>query len=326
MVEPSTTAGGGFDLVRYDAATGVRDVLVGAIRLTAEGQTGALPIDDYAWSADATKLLVFANTKKVWRDNTRGDYWVLDRDTGGLRKLGGKAPESTLMFAKFSPDGSRVGYVRYDENDIYVEDLASGEITQLTTDGSRTIINGTFDWVYEEELNLQDGWRWSPDGQRIAYWQLDASGVGEFLLLNSTDSLYSFTVPIQIVRDHLVEGNETFHIVLVDAVNATIDPDHDTAMVTIFNDDLPPLAQNDTYTVAEGGNGGALFSSVLAHSDAGESVDDSPRGPNEVVQFVDLLAHSAQFSGLTILTGLLALGLAVGLGRTDSRRSPRSSR
>jgi dipeptidyl-peptidase-4 len=90
-----------------------------------------------------------------------------------------------------------VGYVRYDENDIYVEDPASGEITQLTTDGSRTIINGTFDWVYEEELSLQDGWRWSPDGRRIAYWQLDASGIGEFLLLNSTDSLYSFTVPIQ---------------------------------------------------------------------------------------------------------------------------------
>ena len=99
------------------------------------------------------------------------------------------------MFAKFSPDGGRVAYVR--ENNLYVENLADGRITQLTSDGSRTIINGTFDWVYEEELSLRDGFRWSPDGRRIAYWQLDASGVRDFLLINNTDSLYSFTVPVQ---------------------------------------------------------------------------------------------------------------------------------
>jgi len=196
-VEPSETVEGGSDLVRYDAATGAREVWVPAASLVPEGAREPLEIEDYAWSPAGGRLLVFTNSARVWRDNTRGDYWILERDSGDLRKLGGDAPESTLMFAKFSPDGSRVGYVRYDENDIYVENLESGQITQLTTDGSRTIINGTFDWVYEEELDLQDGWRWSPDGERIAYWQLDASGVGEFLLLNSTDSLYSFTVPIQ---------------------------------------------------------------------------------------------------------------------------------
>ena len=103
----------------------------------------------------------------MWRLNTRGDYWVLDRESGQLRKLGGsEAKPSTLMFAKFSPDGGRVGYVR--ENNLYVEDLAGGAITALTTDGSRTLINGTFDWVYEEELmNYNaDGWRWSPDGRQ----------------------------------------------------------------------------------------------------------------------------------------------------------------
>jgi dipeptidyl-peptidase-4 len=199
-LEPSESAGGGdgeggFDIVSYDAATGERSVLVSAQSLVPSGETAPLDVEDYRWSPDGSKLLVFTNSQRVWRDNTRGDYWVLDRASGTLRKLGGDAPESTLMFAKFSPDGDRVAYVR--QNNLYVEDVASGAITQLTTDGSRTTINGTFDWVYEEELGLQDGWRWSPDGERIAYWQLDATGVRDFLLINDTDSLYSFTIPVQ---------------------------------------------------------------------------------------------------------------------------------
>ena len=118
------------------------------------------------------------------------------RDAGALRKLGGPdAPPSTLMFAKFSPDGRRVAYVR--EHNLYVEDVATPHITQLTSDGSTTLINGTFDWVYEEELNLRDGFRWSPDGQQIAYWQLDASGVRDYDLIDDTDSLYSFVKPVQ---------------------------------------------------------------------------------------------------------------------------------
>ena len=148
---------------------------VSAARLVPPGDSMPIAIEDYAVSPDRKRLLLFTNSRKVWRQNTRGDYWVLDLATWGLRKLGGPdAAPSTLMFAKFSPDGGRVAYVR--EHNLFVEDLAGGRITQLTRDGSRTIINGTFDWVYEEELNLRDGFRWSPDGRRIAFWQLDASG------------------------------------------------------------------------------------------------------------------------------------------------------
>ena len=83
------------------------------------------------------------------------------------------------------------------ENNLYVEDLATGRISQLTRDGSKRIINGTFDWVYEEELDLRDGWRWSPDGRSIAYWQLDTEGVPDYYLINDTDSLYPKITTIQ---------------------------------------------------------------------------------------------------------------------------------
>ncbi len=169
------------EVVRYDSATGKRSVLVSAAQLTPGGTKTPLNVEDYAWSKDLSRMLIFTNSRKVWRLNTRGDYWVLDRKAGKLRKLGGDASESSLMFAKFSPDGNRVGYVR--GNNIYVEDATSGAITQLTKDGSATFINGTSDWVYEEELSLRDAWRWSPDGQSIAYWQFDTTGVEIFPLL-----------------------------------------------------------------------------------------------------------------------------------------------
>ncbi|NIP59950.1 MAG: prolyl oligopeptidase family serine peptidase, partial [Gemmatimonadetes bacterium] len=82
------------------------------------------------------------------------------------------------QFAKFSPDGTRVGFVR--DNDLWVVDLETREEVRLTEDGSDTVINGTFDWVYEEELGLQDGWRWSPDGARIAFWRIDEAPVQTF--------------------------------------------------------------------------------------------------------------------------------------------------
>jgi dipeptidyl-peptidase-4 len=187
-VEAAVSPKGASDLVRYDAATGAREVLVAGARLVPAGQTTALTIDDYAWSPDGRRLLIFTNSKRVWRDNTRGDYWVLGLDDGTLVKLGGNAPESSLMFAKFSPDGADVAYVR--QNNIYVERLLDLRIRQLTTDGSATTINGTSDWVYEEELGVRDGFRWSPDGRTIAYWQFDTTGVGLFTLINTTESLY----------------------------------------------------------------------------------------------------------------------------------------
>jgi dipeptidyl-peptidase-4 len=178
----------GRDIVRYDPKTGKRHVLVPAKHLIPKGKTSPLKIEDYRWSPDGKQLLIFTDTKRVWRRNTKGDYWVLNLRNRKLQKIGGKAGPSTLMFAKFSPQGDRVAYVSL--NNIYVENLKDSHITPITSDGTETLINGTFDWVYEEEFSLRDGFRWSPDGKFIAYWQLDSSEVKEFYLINNTDSLY----------------------------------------------------------------------------------------------------------------------------------------
>jgi dipeptidyl-peptidase-4 len=187
-LESSQAAPGGRDIVRYDAQSGEAKIVVSAARLVPPGESAPLAIDDYAFSDDHSLVLIFTNSKRVWRANTRGDYWVLDRASHELRKLGGDAPTASLMFAKLSPTGRHAAYVR--ENNLYAEDLATRQITALTASADRHIINGTFDWVYEEELSLRDGFEWSPDGTAIAYWQLDTTGVPDFTLVNNTDGLY----------------------------------------------------------------------------------------------------------------------------------------
>lgn len=185
-LEPATR--GALNLMRTDAATGTKTVLIAAEKLTPPGATAPLTIEEFTLSDDGQRLLIFTNSERVWRSNTRGDYWVFDLKSSKLQKLGGAAKPSTLMFAKFSPDATRVAYVR--ENNLYVENLSDGAIKQLTSDGTQYIVNGTFDWVYEEELFCRDGFRWSPDGKQIAYWQLDSSGVKEFKMINNTEELY----------------------------------------------------------------------------------------------------------------------------------------
>jgi len=186
-----TALRGAGDLVAYDTATGGEQVLVPASALVLPGSKERMKIDEYAWSSDKSNLLLFTNTRKVWRTNARGDYWVLPLNAGtpgALKKIGGDAPEASLMYAKFSPDGTRVAYVR--SQNLYVEDLASGRILPLTLDGGGDIVNGTGDWVNEEEFSIYDGFKWSPDGRRIAFWQFDTSGVERFTLINNTDELY----------------------------------------------------------------------------------------------------------------------------------------
>ena len=181
-------------LVRVDAATLAETVIVPQAAFVPEGADEPLRIEDYTWSDDKSKLVIYTNSRRVWRRNTRGDYWLLDVAAGTIRQLGKGLEPARMMYGKLSPAGDRFAYVYY--NNLYVEDVATGERRQLTFDGGEVFINGNFDWVYEEELSCYDGWRWSPDGKKIAYWHSDTGGTGTFLMIDNIDSLYSFTIPL----------------------------------------------------------------------------------------------------------------------------------
>jgi dipeptidyl-peptidase 4 len=180
---------GNTSIIRIDLTDpAVEHVLISSEMLTPAGAEKPLSIDSYQWSHDKTKLLIFTNTERVWRYNTRGDYWVLDVESKSLTQIGGDASASSLMFAKFSPDAKQVAYVH--KNDLFLQNLSDGSITRLTDTGSPTKINGTFDWAYEEEFSIRDGFRFSPDGKRIAFWEIDSSGIELFPLVDNTSTLY----------------------------------------------------------------------------------------------------------------------------------------
>ena len=180
-----------FEIRFTDASSGRREIVVPAAWLRPQGGSRELSVQDFIFSPDRKRVLIVSNGVRVWRRHTRGDFWILDLHSQSLNKLGGDAEPGSLQFAKFSPDSSRVAYVH--ENDIYTQSLDDLRITRLTETGSPTLLNGVFDWVYEEELDLRDGFTWSPDGSRISYWETDSSRVREFTLIRNTDGLYPVT-------------------------------------------------------------------------------------------------------------------------------------
>lgn len=188
MLETSASAPPGLDVVRYRVDTGAREVVLPATRLVPSGSGKPITVEDHALSADGNWVLLFADARRRWRRKTLGRYWLYDRRHGSLRPVGGGRSPDNLMYAAFSPDGSRVAYVR--DSDLYVESVATGAIERLTQDGSADVLNGVADWVNEEELHIYDAFSWSPDSRRIAYWQFDTRAVGRFTLVDNTAGLY----------------------------------------------------------------------------------------------------------------------------------------
>ncbi len=220
------------DLWIEDASTGERTRLIDGSKLVPPGAQAPIAIEDFHFSADESKVLIYTNSQQVWRQNTKGTYYVYDLETRRLTPAS-KRP-GWQMFAKLSPDGSRVGFVR--ENDLFVTDLRTGEEVRLTTDGTVDIINGTFDWVYEEELGLRDGWRWSPDGERIAFWRIDQSAVRTFHMI---DELGQYSEPIPLRYPKAGEANSLARIGVVELATG------DVVWMDTGNDESAYLARMD---------------------------------------------------------------------------------
>ena len=171
-------------LIRYNLETDSRERLIDGTNLYAEDVDRLIQIEDYEYSNDGSSVLLYTDSQRVWRYNTKGIYYVYDLDTQTLTPVADR-DDGYQMFAKFNPSATKVAFVR--NRNLFVKDLETGTETALTTDGAEgTIINGTFDWVYEEEFRIRDGFRWSPDGEHIAFFKLDESDTREFALTDYT--------------------------------------------------------------------------------------------------------------------------------------------
>ncbi len=167
------------DIWRYDVASGDTSVLVRGSSLKLPGAEAPISIQNYTFSPDERSIL-FTGTLAARSLKTGGNFYIYVRDDGEFRQLTNSTEEQVNV--KFSPDSKKIGFVR--SQDIYVIDLTTGKESRLTSDGSEHVLNGNFDWVYEEEFSIIDGWQWSPDSRTIAFWQLDERRVPEFPIVD----------------------------------------------------------------------------------------------------------------------------------------------
>ena len=138
-----------------------------------------LTYDDYEFNSDETKILFLSETKSVYRRSFTAEYFLFDITSKKLEALDEKHHPQTL--AEYSPDGKMVSYIY--GNDLFVKNLQTGKITKLTVDGKRNkVINGTTDWVYEEEFSITKAYAWSPDSKTIAFLRFNEKAVKEYSL------------------------------------------------------------------------------------------------------------------------------------------------
>ena len=174
-------------------ASAEAEVLVSAEQLNHKGN--AISIDDYFFNDDETKILITTQTTPIYRRSFNAVYFLFDLKTKSLKPLDETHQPQTL--AEYSPDGTKVSYIH--KNDLFVKDIASGKITKLTQDGKRNkVINGTTDWVYEEEFSITKAYGWSPDSKYIGFLKFNEKEVKEFTMTYYKElypELYTFKYP-----------------------------------------------------------------------------------------------------------------------------------
>jgi dipeptidyl-peptidase 4 len=141
-------------------------------------------IDSYTFSNDEKQILIANNTSPIFRHSFTATYYLYNLATKDLTKVLENVQEPT-----FSPDGTKIGYAK--ENNLFIYDIASKAITQVTTDGKKNeIINGITDWVYEEEFAFVRAFDWSADSKKLAFIRFDESKVPQFSMDMYQKDLY----------------------------------------------------------------------------------------------------------------------------------------
>jgi dipeptidyl-peptidase 4 len=176
---------------QHDIKTGKESIFLSRKDLVIPGETDNFIIQSYEWSP-GERYIIFTGIHSRRRIKYGGTFYTYDVKNKNFSVLA--ESDEVQINPIFSPDGKKLGFVR--SNNLFVADIESGDIKQLTFDGSEVILNGTLDWVYEEEFDLVKGFEWSPDSRTIAFWRLDQSPVPQ-IKIASWDSLYMNTLDMR---------------------------------------------------------------------------------------------------------------------------------
>lgn len=142
-------------------------------------------IGDYSFSENEEKIVFATETESIYRYSSRSIFYVLDLNSKKVNKVS----DDKVMYASLSPNGKKIAFVK--ENNLFIKDLESNKITQVTKDGKNNqILNGVSDWVYEEEFGLVESFFWSPQSDKIAYYKFDESKVVQFSMDFFNQDLY----------------------------------------------------------------------------------------------------------------------------------------
>ncbi|MEE1302836.1 MAG: DPP IV N-terminal domain-containing protein [Bacteroidales bacterium] len=153
---------------------------------------------DYQFSKDESKVLLILNPEMIYRHSYLADCFVYDIASKKLTSVA----EQKIRLAELSPNSQKVAYVQ--DNNIFIFDIASMQTKQITTDGEfNYIINGTTDWVYEEEFAITKGFFWSNDSEKIAYYKFDESKVKQFSM-----TMYGDLYPMEYVYKYPKAGED----------------------------------------------------------------------------------------------------------------------
>lgn len=163
-------------IIKYEYATGkMVDTILCESKIKTNGERKMFSMEDYLFSPNEQKILLTTNSEAIYRHSSKSENVLYDLMTGNQETLS----SGKQMYPEFSPDGNKISFVR--DNNIFFKDLADGKEFQVTSTGLQNmIINGSADWVYEEEFSFDKAYAWSPDGKKIAYYEFDESKVKQF--------------------------------------------------------------------------------------------------------------------------------------------------